>query len=655
MSTDPNRFHPLFERWARRVRGRLALRHALTGAAIGMLLATIPAAIAWKTRHGTLRPLTPLIGIVGAGAGLAFARRKRWSDTDVALYLDDRLDTDETITTAVGMRNESELDDPTRAVVVTNAAAALTKGDAKKVRPRLLRPVHALVPLALAGIVAIALAPLPPMPVAVAAPGTTKVQLQQVEGLKKVIALGQITPRDEEQRKRLEQLAKDAEKLRQDLEKGLEKREAQDRIAKLRDQIAADRLSLGDGEQRAGMEAAQQKLQESDLTKGAAKALGDHDLEALDKEMEKLANEREKGDRERAKKQLQDAAEEARRNGAPQVGKALDDAAKKLDERGKRADKLRELQKGLEGAGLGNDELRTQSEALDKSGSDKDAKKLADAMEKALEKMTPEERKRLAEKLRERAAQKGVSPGEAQDLKDLADKLSTPEGQKQLEQELRDLANEDLESDEAKRQQQLDDAQNGADDTEKDIDKHGQQGQQGQGQQGQGEQGQQQQGQGQQGQGQQGQRQQGQGQQGQGQQGQGDNPGQQGQGQGHVPIPIPMPGNGNGNQNGNNNGNGQQQGGGPSSGHDTGGGAHGGNTAPVPNAGTMKSRARGPINKAQSMPGTQTGTVPGRAGGTAKVQGTGGLKAAGPGEVDGVDQSDVPQEYRDQVKQYFQP
>jgi hypothetical protein len=115
MPTDPNRFHPLFERWARRVRGRLALRHALTGAALGLLVATIPAAIAWKTRHGALRPLAALVGVVGAGAGLAIARRKRWSDTDVALYLDDRLETEETITTAVGMRNESELDDPTRA------------------------------------------------------------------------------------------------------------------------------------------------------------------------------------------------------------------------------------------------------------------------------------------------------------------------------------------------------------------------------------------------------------------------------------------------------------------------------------------------------------------------------------------------------------
>src|SRR5258708_6300689 len=132
------RFHPLFERWARRVRARVALRHALT-------------------------------------------------------------------------------------------ASALAKGDARRVRPRLLLAVHLAAPLAIAGLVFIARAPLPPAPIVAKAPGTTKVQLKDVEGLKKVAELGQVQARDEEQKKRLEQIAKDADKLREDLEKGLEKREAQDR------------------------------------------------------------------------------------------------------------------------------------------------------------------------------------------------------------------------------------------------------------------------------------------------------------------------------------------------------------------------------------------------------------------------------------------
>jgi len=73
------------------------------------------------------------------------------------------------------------------------------------------------------------------------------------------------------------------------------------------------------------------------------------------------------------------------------------------------------------------------------------------------------------------------------------------------------------------------------------------------------------------------------------------------------------------------------------------------------NADTLKSRAHGHINKAQGMPGSITTTAQGRAGGTANVRGTGDLKVVGPSEVDGVERSDVPQEYRDQVRQYFQP
>src|SRR5579859_4469351 len=37
--TETTRFHPLFERWARDVRGRLLLRRALTGLALGLALA----------------------------------------------------------------------------------------------------------------------------------------------------------------------------------------------------------------------------------------------------------------------------------------------------------------------------------------------------------------------------------------------------------------------------------------------------------------------------------------------------------------------------------------------------------------------------------------------------------------------------------------
>ncbi|HEY8038550.1 MAG TPA: hypothetical protein VIF15_02100 [Polyangiaceae bacterium] len=622
---EPSRFHPLFERWARSVRSRLLARRVLTGLAVGLALAVIPALVAWKTRHGALRPLCAVGGLVGAVAGVVIARRKRWSDVDVALWLDDRLDTEEAITTAVELRNQAEDDEEARAVVVSTAATALAGADGKRARPTILRPLHALAPLAVAALVFVARSPLPVAPVVAQAPGEAMVQITQVEGLKRVAQLGQASARDDAQRDRLEKIAKDADKLKADLEKGLEKREALDRIAKLRDQIAAERLTLGEGEKRAGLEAAVSKLEQNDATKEAAKALGDHDLEKMDKEMERLANAREKRDRESAKKALEDAAAAAKANGAPDVGKALEQEKKAMEEREKRAEALRDLEKAMEGSGLASPEQKSEAESLDRTGTDEAAKKLADSMGKALEKLTPEERKKLAEKLKEQAS-KGGTQSSPQDLKDLADDLSTPEGQKKLEDELKDMANQDDESPESKQQKDLDDAEQGADGTEGEINgqKPGEGQQPGQGQspgQGQG-------------------------------QGLGQQPGENGgPGNGHGgKTPIPLPGEGPGQ--------GQGQGndgpGGPGSHHDTGTGPHNGQTGEV-GAGTMRSRSHGRMNRAPGMPGTTTGWNPGKSGGTANVQGTGALGTAGPSEIDGVDHSEVPEEYREQVRQYFQP
>jgi hypothetical protein len=600
------RFHPLFESWARRVRRRLLARRVLTGAAVGLALAVIPALVAWRTGHGTLRPMCAFLGVVGAAAGIVVARRRRWSDVDVALWLDDRLGTQEAIATAVELRNGAEDDDAARAVVVSTAASALAQAPAEgaqRARPVVLRPLHALAPLAVAALVFVARSPMPVAPPVVAAPGESRVQLTQVEGLKKVAELGKAHARDEAQRQRLDELAKDAEKLRVDLEKGLEKREALDRIAKLRDDIAAEKLTLGDGEKRAGLEAAISKLQQQDATKEAAKALGDHDLEKMDREMERIANAREKQDRDAAKHALDDAAAAARSAGAPDVAKALEEQKRALEQREKRSEALRDLEKAMEGSGTASPDQQSESEALDRKGSDESARKLADAMGKALEKLTPEQRKKLAEKLREQAGKQGKSgpQSDPKDLKDLADDLSTPEGQQKLEDELKQLADQDDQSPESQGQQDLDGAEQGADGAEGQLNGQGA--------------------------------------------GQGQGNGSEGMGQGQG---IPMPRNG---------GSSDANGDGPGAGghhHDTGTGPHDGHTGEV-DTGTLRSRARGPMSRAPGMPGSTTGWTPGKADGTANVRGTGALGAAGPGEIDGVDHSDVPEEYREQVRQYFQP
>jgi hypothetical protein len=628
------RFRPLFECWARAVRSRLLLRRALTGGTVGLALAVLPALAAWKTGHGALRPFCAGGALLGAAVGVVVARRKRWSDEDVALWLDDRLETDEAITTAVEIPDAPGLThgtgEPTHVMVVSTAATALARADEKRARPAVLRPLHALAPLALAAFVFVLRSPVPVPVVPAQSPRQARVQRNEVEGLRKAAELGRATTaRDDAQKQRLEDIAKDAEKLEVDLHEGLEKRAALDRIARLRDAIAAERLTLGEGERRAGLEAAVSKLEQSEATREAAKALGDHDLETMDREMERIANAREKQDRASAKRALEGAAAAARAAGAPDVAQALAEEKKALAERERRAELLRDLAQAMGDSGLESPEQKSEADALDRKGSDATARSLADATGKALEKLTPEERKKLAAKLRERATSPGGrgSAARPEDLKDLGDALSTPEGQKKLENELKELADEDDESPESRGQRDLDDAERGADGTEGDMNGAPGEGKDDGGAPGEGHA------------------------RGPGSEGEkGPPPGSPGAGSGggKMPIVLPgLPGPGTGTA-------GDEGATGPGH-HDTGTAPHDGKTGALRAAGTLKSRAHAPMNAAPGMPGTTTGWTPGKAGGTANVRGTGALGAAGPAEVDGVDRSEVPEEYREQVRQYFHP
>ena len=235
--------------------------------------------------------------------------------------------------------------------------------------------------------------------------------------------------------------------------------------------------------------------------------------------------------------------------------------------------------------------------------SDAEAGKLADGLRKALEGMTPEERAKLAEKIKKQAEGGGTTPGGPESrrrMKELADQLSTPEGQKALEESLRRMANDDTESDESRRQGALGEADRGGAEAEGQV--------------------------------------------------------------GGKPIPTPIagpggakPGPGQG-ASGNQPGNGDAKGGTPGGGHheDTGHGDHSGHTDPV-GADGITARAHGRIDKGAPLPGVTMGRTAGRAGDTANVRGSGALGAVGPDEVGGVERSEVPEEYREQIGRYFQP
>jgi hypothetical protein len=588
----PTSFDRSFHENARSVRLRLAGRTVLTGLAAGALCGAASAALLWWLGHGVLRPwVAGGIGLLGAVAGFIAARRRRWSDGDVALYLDARLDAREAISTAVELAAREP--SAAREVIQRDAAKALAGADSKALRPRVLRAWHGLAPIGGALAAWLCVIPPPPLPPPPPVPpGARSVKVADLKGLDKIIALDHLDARDAEQSKRLHDIAERARKLREKLAKGMPRRDALADIAKLRDDIAAERLNLGNRQNRAGTDAAVRSLAAHPGMLAAARALGDGDLTEFDRQMRELANKVEKKDREEAKQALEDAAKAAREHGSKALAQTLEDEKKHFAQREAHARALRELARALHGKL--SKQAQKDLDDFGQSGSPDAERRLADALGQAVAALSDSERKRLAEQLGKQLAQNNgdVDPMTKDQIDDLAKRLSTPEGKKELAEELKKLANPDP-SGEAKRQHGLDEADRGGAEAERGLG-------------------------------------------------------------GLAPIPMAQGGassSGGTSKNPSHAGSGA---GGPGSHHDTGTGSHAGHTDEV-HAGQLRAKASTSLNPGAPMYGATLGRAPARAGETANQQGSGALGQVGPTEVGGVERSQVPEEYREQVSRYFHP
>ena len=601
----------LFSRLASRVRAHLAARIVIAGITLGLLCGVIVAGLLWQQRLGTWRPWAAVLGALGGLVGFAIARRARWSDASVALYLDHKLGSDEAIATAleitaVGITGrevtsrEAADDDPLHATVIAQANDAM-RGGSKDIWPRVWRLWHAVAPLCAGAIVWLSITQLPPDPAAPPAPlGSEMVNADDVPGLDEVIALAELDGVDEKRAQRLKELAERAKKLKAQLREGMEKREAQSQIAKLRDDIAAERMRFGSGEQRRGLEAALGKLDGLGKLREAQRALGDRDLTAFDAEMERIANQAEAQDRQDAQKALERAEEAAKNAGAPEVAKELAAQRKLLEERSKRAESLRKLAEAF-GDALSDEAKRALTE-MNRSGDPEAAKQLSEALNKALEGLSDADRQKLADKLKQLAEgldpdTSNLMPLDKEQLQQMEQMLGSAEGLEQMQKMLKDWANQPPQSAESQRQQRMGEA-----------DRQLQQGQ---------------------------------------------------RALGMIPMPAPgspgppMPG-----------ASPAPAGKGPPSQDDTGsprgpgpGGDEGnddGFTKPLTGK-SLRSRARTRLNPGAPNPSTMAGRGPGRTGETADAKGTGELGRVGPGELRSADQSEVPQEYEEQVGRYFRP
>ncbi|MEO8903494.1 MAG: hypothetical protein ABI627_18395, partial [Polyangiaceae bacterium] len=443
----------------------------------------------------------------------------------------------------------------------------------------------------LAAITAISLSPLPPAPQKPpAAPGAESVRIDNLKGLERIEALAGLHGQNPEQDARLKSLAEQARKLREGLAKGLEKREALSEIAKLRDGIAAERLKLGDQQNRPGLDAALRAFSTNRALQAAQKALGNGDLTAFDEEMRKLANRAESSDRQAAKEALEEAAKEARAKGAKGLADALDAQRRLFEKRQGHADVLRGFALGMKGKLSA--EAQEDLKEFGRSGSPEAEQRLSEGLEKALEGLTPEERKRLAERM-QKQLQEGdadASPLSKKQLADMAKNLSTEDGVDALEKQLHELAKPE-ESDDAQREQGLGDAERGGSAAERGL----------------------------------------------------------------GAVPIPMNGDGSPGGNPSPPGeSGKGDTGGPGSEHDTGTADHHGSTPEVAGK-ELRSKADARLSAGAPMHGATLGRAPARAGETANQVGTGTLGEARQTEVGAVDHADIPEEYREQVGRYFEP
>ncbi len=456
--------------FAARVHRRHALRQALTGAGLGLALGALGALGLWAVRLGELRPFAAGLGVLGAAAGALWAGRRRWSNSDVALYLDARLGSDETLTTALGALDSEARDEPALSHVVERATSVLGSADPARVRPQLWSRMHVALPVSAVAIAAVSLLPLPPAPKPPAvAPGAQRVRIENLKGLERIEALDHLRGQNPEQDERLKQLA---ELARASCVRAWRKDwKSAKRCPRSRSCATASRLSGSSSAiNKTGpvWTLALRAFGSNKALQDAQKALGNGDLTAFDEEMQKLANRAESSDRQAAKDALEEAAKEAREKGAKGLADALDSERRLFERRKEHADALRELAQSMKGKL--SPEAENDLKEFGSSGDPKAEQRLEQGLERALEGLTPEERKRLAERMQKQLKDEdgAGAPMTKKQLEDLAKSLSTDDGVEALEKQLKELTKPEG-SEDSEREQGLGDADRGGSEAERGL------------------------------------------------------------------------------------------------------------------------------------------------------------------------------------------
>lgn len=371
------------------VRRSLLLRSVLrwtVGAGLGVGLCALALALLMPDvpRWPTLVALA-----IGPLVGFVLGLRRLPPEQDLVLYVDRKLAAGEAILTSWELGDDlGAFDARTR----ERAEARLGGATPRDVRPRVLGQELWGVPFVAAQLSVAMLIPIPPAPGP--APGPDVVQIEDSDILRRIERLEEARTNDPDQERQIEEIAREAAELRRLLDEGLERRDALDRVSELRERLQNARRPETP-ERRRAREAAVEAMEDEPEMSGA---LSERDLEALDREVERAAARREAADRQRAQEALQRAADAARAAGDEELAESLLDRQRLLRRRSEQAELARQLAEAMPELAGG---LERGLERLSRDGDGGELnQEMVDAMREAWNRLTPEERERLAEAMR---------------------------------------------------------------------------------------------------------------------------------------------------------------------------------------------------------------------------------------------------------------
>lgn len=382
----------------------------------------------WVSMFAPGLPRWPIVAVLlVAVLALYLLQKTALTEQDVVAYVDSRLNGRETILSAweAAQRGPVEGFD----AHTLRQALHLLRESSASTRPALLPPVVRTLPLGLATLAALWFVPLPPV---VAMTGPETLRIEDASLLERIERLEELAP-DEESQRLLAEARAEAAELQRALAEGMDPREALDSMDSIREQLERVERESQSTESEALAEAVRELADEEPEM---AEALAERNLENLDREVTRAAGRREVADRERARAALERAAEAAQEAGDEELSESLLRRRNLLDRREEQAALARRLAEAM--PELMEGELGRQLERLSRDGDASDLDEATvNAMEEAWSRLTPEERRRLAEAMREQQAAENRHA--AEEAEGGADTLSADEYERMLRESLEHL------------------------------------------------------------------------------------------------------------------------------------------------------------------------------------------------------------------------